>query len=364
MKILIPVLGFGKSGGYRVLSKLADELIELGNSVTFLSSYYSSKPYFPTKAEIAWFDTKSKRHLHPGLKAGSFLKHISSLRKGYKVLDAGRAYDVVFVSSPLVAYFTPSSMRKMVVYYSQAYEPDYYFRMGGIKNFLLGKIAERAYDLRFYTIVNAPVFENFKKLHSSRVLLPGIDFKIFHPETGVKPQKEKLIIGTVGRPEVYKGSDIIFDVFQTLAKEFANLEFRIAFCPQDITDKIPGAVAVVPNSDAELAAYYRSLDLYICAGNIHPGAFHYPVVEAMACGVPVVSTHYYLVNETNAFVVKMNDAGDLLNRIRDAIHNQQRCSENVRCALKDLSALSWESSGKKLLQYILEKDESKKTSES
>ena len=56
MKILIPVLGFGNSGGYRVLSKLADELIKIGHSVDFLSPDTSENPYFPTAASILWAD--------------------------------------------------------------------------------------------------------------------------------------------------------------------------------------------------------------------------------------------------------------------------------------------------------------------
>lgn len=355
MKILIPVLGFGKSGGYRVLSKLADELIKLGNSVTFLSSNFSSRPYFPTNAEIIWMDNNGEKHQQPNQEPGNLLKYIFSLRKGYKVLDAANSFDVILVTHPIMAYFLPSPLRAKTVYYSQAYEPDYYFKMGGVKNFILGKISERAYTLKLYTIVNAPIFKNFKRLHSDKVLLPGIDFRLFYPKKETAVPTEKIIIGTVGRPEAYKGSDIIFNTIKMLVKEFPSIEFRAGYCPKEITDKIPGAASVMPNNDSELGDYYRSLDLYVCAGNIHAGAFHYPVAEAMACGVPVVSTHYYLVKETNAFLVKMNNSEDLLNQIRNAIQNEQTRLEKAKLALKDVSALSWEQSGKKLLQYLLEK---------
>ena len=54
MNIIIPVLGFGNSGGYRVLSNLATELIKLGHRVDFLSPGTTTTPYFPTKAGILW----------------------------------------------------------------------------------------------------------------------------------------------------------------------------------------------------------------------------------------------------------------------------------------------------------------------
>ena len=52
MNIVIPLLGFGKAGGYRVLSMLANEWILLGHEVYFIVPDDSSYPYFPTKATI------------------------------------------------------------------------------------------------------------------------------------------------------------------------------------------------------------------------------------------------------------------------------------------------------------------------
>ena len=58
MKILIPSFGFAKSGGFRVLSQFANYWIKLGHEVTFLCSSNSIEPYFPTDAEIIWFNDK------------------------------------------------------------------------------------------------------------------------------------------------------------------------------------------------------------------------------------------------------------------------------------------------------------------
>jgi glycosyltransferase involved in cell wall biosynthesis len=53
-----------------------------------------------------------------------------------------------------------------------------------------------------------------------------------------------------------------------------------------------------PVSDAALAAYYASADIFVCASE-HEG-FCVPVVEAMACGVPVVALGATAVAETAA----------------------------------------------------------------
>ena len=58
MEIVIPITGFGRQGGFRVLSNLANEWIRLGHTVLFLSPRESDDPYFPTTAEIIWLDRR------------------------------------------------------------------------------------------------------------------------------------------------------------------------------------------------------------------------------------------------------------------------------------------------------------------
>ena len=54
MRILVPILSFGRAGGYRVLSELANNWVSRNHDVDFLSPDSSDEPYFPTKAEIRW----------------------------------------------------------------------------------------------------------------------------------------------------------------------------------------------------------------------------------------------------------------------------------------------------------------------
>jgi len=44
MRILIPIGGFGRAGGYRVLSELANHWIALGATVDFLVDHRSDPP--------------------------------------------------------------------------------------------------------------------------------------------------------------------------------------------------------------------------------------------------------------------------------------------------------------------------------
>ena len=57
MKIIIPLIGtFGKSGGFRVLSQLANHWINDNHEVIFLSYINAEDPYFPTDANILYYD--------------------------------------------------------------------------------------------------------------------------------------------------------------------------------------------------------------------------------------------------------------------------------------------------------------------
>ena len=60
-KILIPVCGFGKSGGYRVLSELANNWINKGHEVAFICFYVSDLPYYPVQADIIWLNISGEK---------------------------------------------------------------------------------------------------------------------------------------------------------------------------------------------------------------------------------------------------------------------------------------------------------------
>ncbi|MBV1756287.1 MAG: hypothetical protein KMY55_00440 [Dethiosulfatibacter sp.] len=52
LRIIVPIYKFGKSGGDRVLLKLADGWIEQGHIVDFVTSMNPQELYYPTRANI------------------------------------------------------------------------------------------------------------------------------------------------------------------------------------------------------------------------------------------------------------------------------------------------------------------------
>lgn len=357
MKVLIPVIGFGKSGGYRVLSMLANEIMDRGIEVSFVSSVYSSEPHFPTKANIFWV-TGSGDIASPKDQPGNFIQHLLALHRALGKEQLVSDVDIILANQSFTALAIPKNLRSKTVYYAQAYEPDYYYAMGGLKNLLLAKLSERSYKLGLFTVVNSPVFMNFKLLKSNRVLIPGIDQRHFFSKKLGQTAKKDVTLGTIGRRETFKGSAIILEAFKILSSKHPDWKLKLAFGTEVSNTAI---INIFPGNDKELGEYYRDIDFYLCTGRIHPGAFHYPVLEAMSCGTPVISTSYYGIKESTAFILKKNTPEEVVAMIEYAVKNTALTKNKIEAAKKEVAILSWESAGQQLLEILYEKLEYSQT---
>ena len=354
MRILIPVLGFGNAGGYRVLSKLADELIDLGHEVEFLTPRESKDPYFPTKASINWIfengNTKSTREYL--LLSQNALKINQKITAGLKKL--GNSFDVILANHSLtILPIKRAGFLYKTLYYVQAYEPELYEFSKSVKNKILKYFSEQSYKTKVLTIVNADIYKNYKLLRSSRVLYPGIDFNFFYSKKKEDLKNKKIIIGTIGRKEINKGTNYILEAFYKLIKILPNIELHIAFGSKDFQAH-PNIICIYPNGDKELGDYYRSLDYYISAGYYQQGAFHYPVVEAMACGIPIISTNYYPVNTLNCWLTEIKNSDDIVSKFELAVNNPEERKSKVLNGLTDVKQFEWKNAAKKLEAYLLE----------
>jgi len=359
MKILIPVLGFGHSGGNRVLSKLADELIILGHFVEFLSPDTSNIPYFPTSASLLWADKNGNLtpfHITTG-KKGTALSNLVRLTKAILKLNKG-TYDIIIANHSLTTI--PIKIAGLVdktLYYVQAYEPDYYHLMPGIKNKIFEILSAYSYKMNLFTVVNAEIYLNYKKLKATRVLYPGIDFKKFYPSTKEMKNENEITIGTIGRLESFKGTQYILDAFRELKKKYGSIRLHVAFGNVEDYIDYEGVFCFQPDGDEALGEYYRTLDFYFCAGFTQFGAFHYPVAEAMSCGISVITTNYYPANIDNAWLLSPKDVDDIINKFEMAYNNFDLRKKKIQQALKDVEQLKWEVVGERLNCYLKELNE-------
>lgn len=353
MDILIPILGFGRAGGYRVLSQLANHWKQAGHNVDFLVPSTSAAPYFPTTAGIIWVDiwgrmsTADKPPLEKNNESGwrnvlSIWRGLWAYRKRYNVILANHS----FTAWPVA--LTPVTAKKF--YYIQAYEPEYF----DLARQRLNKVFSRlSYSLSLSQIANAPIYCRFREINTDFWVPPGLDLHNFRPNARGTADNSNLryVIGCIGRSEPSKGTSYILEAFEKLHSSNCNWRLRVAFGNLPLGYSHPGVEIVVPNNDAELADFYRSVGMLVAAGTVQHGAAHYPVLEAMACGTPVITTGYLPAKENNAWLVPNKDAQAIAHAANDVAtccHVESRVTQ----ALADVQCYSWETVASRMLNIF------------
>jgi glycosyltransferase involved in cell wall biosynthesis len=143
--------------------------------------------------------------------------------------------------------------------------------------------------LRQFTALNVPsrnLFEIFKNRHPAVFYTPhGVDAELFRPLlSGHKssPQGE-LVLGWAGSRSNHPGKRGLDDFLIPALEGLSGVKLSTAARE----DRWRSAV--------EMVDWYRGLDAYICCSRTEGGP--HPVLEASACGIPVISTRVGLVPE-------------------------------------------------------------------
>jgi glycosyltransferase involved in cell wall biosynthesis len=354
MKIVIPILGFGKAGGYRVLSKFATEWMAMGHEVTFLCHKASDLPYFPTKANLFWIDSfgrkaernqsKSQKEIHPLLRLVCLCIGLSRYFKESQIILANHNLTAWSV------FFSNLSSKKF--YYVQAYEPEYSQLAPGIKNRVLEYMAWLSYFFPLKRIVNSPIYLKYKNLSADLAVYPGLDESIFKP-LEKKEVNGKFVVGCIGRKEPQKGIDFVYQAMKEVAEEDTEIILYVAYSDIYEGERLPFEVNVVkPQNDEELSNFYRSLDVLIAPGLVQLGAAHYPVMEAMSCGIPVITTGYFPADEANSWIVPVSDSTSIKESILFIKGNPKIAMEKVKRGLTACAPLSWKSVASQMMNYM------------
>lgn len=353
MKIIIPILGFGRAGGNRVLSELANSWVRAGHQVTFLAPAAGPSPYFPTVANIVWSNASGRltetAQPSDAERPGNGWRNLLSLWRGLRQLKG--QYDIVLANHCFTAWATALARPGgRLFYYVQAYEPEY-FELSGQR--WHARIARLSYHLPLRQIANAPIYCRYREIRALDWVPPGLDLDIFKPQP---PQRKPLdtktfVIGCIGRNEASKGTKYVLAAFEKLFRSDPSCRLRVAYGNLPDNYSHPAVEVVVPANDLELSDFYRSIDVMVAPGTVQHGAAHYPVLEAMACGVPVVTTGYLPASDDNAWIVA-NKSPDAIVQALTAIAQSDEVRRKREKALSDVSAYSWSAVAQKMLSIF------------
>lgn len=361
MKILIPIIGFARAGGNRVLAEFANHWISDGHKVDFLVNEASSMPYFPTNARIRWV-TNSGKLISDAERVErmprTFSGWINLVSLFIAISKIGKGYDIIFANHSLTAWpvthATCGNAKKF--YYIQAYEPEYYALVKGLKSRVLEWLSTKSYSFDLVQICNAPNYIGYKNIRAKEWVPPGINFDLFFPKSESKKfsAAQEIVLGCIGRKEPAKGIKYVLEAFEMLYEQDQRFQLHVAFgnLPDGWTH--PGLQIVVPQNDKELGEYYRSLDIMLAPGIVQLGAPHYPVMEAMACGVPVVTTGYLPANDRNSWIVEVGSSISIVVAVNDIVSGSEYRDKAMK-ASKDIAGFGWEPVANKMLRLMADK---------
>ena len=356
MKILFPILGFGKGGGNKVLSSLASEFVRKGHEVHFLSPIQSEEPYFPTTAKIFYASLSGKLYttLIKSKAITDFPRAMTALVLGARRLRHEN-YDIILANHSLTVYpVVLSQMKGKRFYYVQAYEPEYYELLPGLKNRIFKLLSKNSYSFNFKHVVNSALYSGYKNcIQNAPVVLPGMDLEQFHPMENQALGSKPLRIGTIWRPEPTKGSIYVTDAYKEIRRQHPDVEMVLAFAHPNMRE-LPGMTVVQPHGSEALANFYRGLDVYIGAGIVQHGSVHYPVIECMAVGTSLITTHYYPASDDNAYLIEPGSAKAIVDAFNIWLADEKLRRTKIEKGLESVKQFSWNAVSEKFLNIFSE----------
>ena len=137
-------------------------------------------------------------------------------------------------------------------------------------------------SLRQYGAINVPskiLFHIFSPYLSSLFHTPhGVDCSLFEPSRQRRNNagRKKLLVGWAGSSSNHPGKRGLDDFLIPSLNGLSNVDLEMA-CREHQW-----------RTQEEMVEYYQRLDLYLCTSRTEGGP--HPLLEASACGVPIIST--------------------------------------------------------------------------
>lgn len=154
--------------------------------------------------------------------------------------------------------------------------------------------------LRRFDAVNVPsriLYDIFRYRHPAVFYTPhGVDETIFRPGRRKSSAAGSLVLGWAGSLNNHPGKRGIDDFLLPALEGLSGVELRLA------------AREKAMRTQAEMVEFYRGLDAYICTSRTEGGP--HPLLEAAACGVPLISTPVGLAPQ----LIRDGDNGRLIER--------------------------------------------------
>ncbi len=204
----------------------------------------------------------------------------------------------------------------------------------------LAKKAKAFIDREVHLIPNGIDTECFKPMEKNEMLAEAIGL-----DAGKKQKEKNFVIGFVGELREKKGLATLLPAYAQLSKKqpvsllivgeiregedkrlFEEFRMNNPQCPIIVTGHV---------SHKDLPAYYSLMDIFV-----HPSlrdGMPNAVLEAMACGKPVIATPVggvldVIEDGVNGMLINVNDANGLAEKMAEALSQLEKRESIGRCA--------------------------------
>jgi glycosyltransferase involved in cell wall biosynthesis len=169
-----------------------------------------------------------------------------------------------------------------------------------------------------------------KKLYSysdKMILIPnGVDHITFN-KNFIKESDKQFKIGMISRMSIHKDFDTLILAFKKLNLEYPDINLSIGgdgpekekilklIKSENLVDKVSYLGLL---NQAQSINFYRNIDIFILSSKTE--AFGMVILEAMACGIPVIGSNVNGVNfiikdNVNGLLFEMGNVDDLVSKI-------------------------------------------------
>jgi len=345
-----------KTGGIETFYwEVSKELVKLGHKADIITAKGDYIKY--PELNIHQFDfTPRDQILNLGNRFRKWWERVSFFKNAYPYLKK-QQYDYLLIRKPLdffVAYFMKKHNPKLRVIFISGGEDFYGF----------DKFFAKYIDFMFaVSKSNAKLIQN--RYHTKvEVLHNGVNTELFKidKQAGDSLRKrynleDKKVLLSVGRIVGWKGYQLVIEALQELDATYVLIgegeylnELKKLVKKYKVEDKVL-FLGMIPN--IELYKYMNMANLFLQPSTGHE-AFGITLVEAMACGLPVVASKNggmvdIVKDGINGFLFKNGDIKDMIEKIEIGLKYDFR---DVRQYVEE--NFTWEINVAKLLEAVHE----------
>lgn len=200
------------------------------------------------------------------------------------------------------------------------------------------------------------IYNDFDKIKKPQTIISdGVDLDLFYPineNRFINTKDREIVVGWVGNSkwaseiEDFKGvNTILKPAIEDLIKEGYPIKMYFA----DRNERM------IPHN--KMNEYYSKIDLYICTSKVE--GTPNPVLESMACGIPIISTNVGIVPEAfgkkqKQFILKDRTKEELKKEIRILLNNRNLFEELSKENLSAINKWTWKEQTEKFNNYFEE----------